>query len=124
MAWLVIRVHDNPKPTSWKAGDIVEVRSEEQVNAAGWGRLETLPALYRILVSDLDAARVKQILERVQWRIDDSEQIDRVRRFRLLVGNLPAVKRNALASTGITTITRTQAMAAIRDNDGGIPTLQ
>jgi hypothetical protein len=120
MAWLLILTSSNPKATSWKAGDVVEVRSEAFVAEHGWGSKEGPPLFYRVHVPDLDAAQVKAFLE-AQNTADNVNPdlpptVNRVRRHHLAVSALPVAIQTTLAGGGDVTIplTRFQSVGKLR----------
>ncbi len=118
MCWLLIRTRSNPRPTAWKAGDIVEVRPD----ACTWGRAEGLPSFYRIQIAGVEADRVKARLEArdVTLNPDTGQETAyrRVRLFRIDPADLPLQARQELQTTGQLVVTKAQALNYIRDNYG------
>lgn len=128
MCWLLIRKRSNPRLRSWKAGDIVEVRSDD----CAWGRLERGPdsPFYCMQIVGLDAAKVKARLEETEtheeFRSRDGtiqSVLVRVRRHQVRRADMPAAVLAALQRDGQISVTRAQAANFIRDNAGTLARL-
>ena len=107
----------------YKRGDVVCVRPDGHP----WGAKEGLPRFVRVRVPGLEVAVVRA-LEGAQEENDtgepdvDADGIPRTfrrRRWRFVLADLPAARRNELVSTGATTITRVVARAVVRRKRDG-----
>lgn len=127
MCWLVVRKRSNAKLRAYKAGDIVGVFPDDWQ----WGTLERGPgwACVKIQIVGVPADRVKARLEEVEQHgeLQDDGRVqqvmDRVRRWRVLLANLPASAKTALVQTGELSVTKTQALAYIRNTLNEAPEL-
>jgi hypothetical protein len=126
MAWLLIRAFSDDKPTAWKIGDIVEVRSDEFVDEHGWGNLEGLPRFYRIQITGLSAEKIKHFLEETDEE-DTGEltakglpktKFNRIRKRLIDVTGIPTVIKNQLNNTGIVSVTVNQIKNYLKNNKG------
>lgn len=108
--WLLIRAFSDDKETSWKNGDIVEVRDDDFVEKNGWGNVEGLPKFYRVHVDGVNSHSMKFLEKADKTR-------NRVRLYQLSIDSLQTDDKTTLQQDGILNLTRTKFINSIKDNN-------
>ena len=88
--------------TSWTRGDIIT----NQADGFAWSAKETLPIFWKIKVTDATVAQCWAYLDVIT---DATGGVVRLRAKRLDYNSLSTPLKNTLNSTGVLTVTKTQA---------------
>jgi len=93
---------------AWKIGHIVDVRPD----GANYGTQERLPKFWIVKVPGITVA---QAMEYLEPKMDQQQQIEiGIRKWKLDANAATAAIRTALTTTGVVTVSKTQALNYIK----------